>query len=131
MWELRGKDDTHLTSQLLWPPGRGGHDIWYSDSRDTLDLVPVFRFHRLKPCIIFTIQSRVPPANSNATSKNQQLGRGARVEERRREAAGSCGYVHNSAGAAPAGISNAANSTTAASAPITSRAGACISQGIK
>jgi len=35
------------------------------------------------------------------------------------------------AGAAPAGISNAANSTTAASAPITSRAGACISQGIK
>ena len=35
------------------------------------------------------------------------------------------------AGAAPAGSSNAANSTTAPSMPLSSRAAACISQGIK
>jgi len=35
------------------------------------------------------------------------------------------------AGAAPAGNSNAANPTTSASAPVSSRAAACISQGIR
>ncbi|HXH66059.1 MAG TPA: polymer-forming cytoskeletal protein [Candidatus Limnocylindrales bacterium] len=35
------------------------------------------------------------------------------------------------AGAAPAGNSNAANSTTTSSMPVSSRAAACISQGIK
>jgi len=36
-----------------------------------------------------------------------------------------------SAGAAPAGNSNAGNSTTSGSAPVSSRAAACISQGIR